>query len=120
MSYEVAEGQVLIHSGTRYPAGSIAPTECEAGKLCELGVLVIVAPPKDTARPTPERVPAAARSGFNPSDPATIRTVPLRSLPAVLAGIDDADALKALHQVEVRKGGLDAIEERLGELGVGL
>ena len=39
-------------------------------------------------------------------------------MPAALAGVSDVDTLRAMHEVESRKGGRDAIEERIGELEI--
>jgi hypothetical protein len=119
MSFEVAEGQTLIHSGTRYRAGALAPSDCDVDALCAVGVLVEVKRKKAAPRPNPERVPAAPRAGFDPSDPSTVRSLTLRELPAALAGVDDVDALKEMHEIEPRKGGKDAIEERIGEIEAG-
>ena len=119
MSYEVAEGQTLIHSGTRYSAGALAPSGCDAESLCAVGVLVEVRRKKTAPRPSPERGPAAPRAGFDPSDPSTVRSLTLRELPAALAGVDDVDALREMHEIESRKGGKDAIEERIGEIEAG-
>ena len=116
MSYEVAEGQELIHSGKRYKAGAIAPAGCDAASLCAVGVLVQIRKAMPAARPDPEPVPSSQRAGFDPSDPATIKNVTVKTMASALAGVDDVEALKAMHSVESRKGAKDAIEERLGEL----
>ena len=119
MSYEVAEGQELIHSGRRYKAGALAPSGCDIEALCAVGVLVEVVKAKPAARPEPEAVRVSARGGFNPADPATIKHVTIKAMAAALAGVDDVEALKAMHGAEARKGALDAIEERIGELETG-
>ena len=119
MSYEVAAGQELIHSGRRYRAGALAPSGCDVTALCSVGVLVEVVEAKASARPDPEAVRVSARGGFNPEDPATIKHVTIKAMAAALAGVDDVDALKAMHGAEARKGALDAIEERIGEIEAG-
>ena len=116
MSFEVAEGQELIHSGKRYKAGAIAPKDCDTAALCAAGVLVQIREAKPAERPDPEPVPSSKRAGFDPADPATIKNVTVKTIASALAGVDDAEALKAMHAVDSRKGAKDAIEERLGEL----
>ncbi|MAH45570.1 hypothetical protein CMI37_07060 [Candidatus Pacearchaeota archaeon] len=118
MSHEVAAGQELIHSGRRYPAGALAPAGCDVATLSALGVLVEVVEAKTPARPEPEAVRVSARGGFNPEDPATIKHVTIKAMPAALAGVSDLDTLRAMHSAESRKGGRDAIEERIGELEI--
>ena len=118
MSYEVAAGQELIHSGRRYRAGALAPSGCDVDTLCAVGVLVEVRKSQPASRPEPEPVPSSARGGFNPADPATIKHVTIKAMPAALAGVSDVDTLRAMHEVESRKGGRDAIEERIGELEI--
>ena len=119
MSHEVAEGQELIHSGRRYRAGALAPAGCDVDSLCAVGVLVEVVKAKTADRPAPESVRVSARGGFSPEDPATIKHVTIKAMAAALAGVDDVSTLKAMHEIETRKGGLDAIEERIGELEAG-
>jgi len=116
--YVVAPGQVLIHSGVRYPAGAVAPDSIDPDPLIEVGVLVEEA---DEKPPRPEPEPEKATTsipGFDKSDPGSITNVPIRVLPALLRTIEDADLLLELHEADTRKGGKDAIEERLGELEV--
>ena len=118
MTYEVTPGQCLIHSGVKYPAGSIAPSGVDADGLCAAGVLRLVEE-QPVVRPSPEpqdRVTAIA--GFDSSDPSSITNVPLRLLPNILKDIDDSDLLLEMHEADSRKGGRDLIEERIGELEV--
>jgi hypothetical protein len=116
MSYEVREGQCLIHSGIKYPAGSIAPSGVDADGLCAAGVLRLIEE-KAVDRPAPEpQARTTSVSGFDSSDPSSITNVPLRLLPNILKDIDDSQLLLEMHEADGRKGGRDLIEERLGEL----
>ena len=118
MSYEVCPGQTLIHNGTRYPSGSIAPADLpNISELTSLGVVQVV---EDTQparpKPVPRVVEVAPHGGFDVSDPETVKLVPLRHLTDCLSTVDDIETLRQMHEAETRKGGLDRIEERIGEL----
>ena len=115
--YEVCPGRLVINNRTRYPAGSLVPSIPELSDLIEDGAIRPVGggPPP---RPEPVSSPilSAPHAGFDPSTPSSISSVPLRFLSDCLATVDDTDVLHAMYAVETRKGGLDKIEERIGEL----
>ena len=116
MMYEVTPGQSLLHSGVKYPAGSIVPGGVEVDLLCAAGVIRLVEE-KVVVRPAPEpQGRSTAVDGFDASDASSVTNIPLRLLPNVLKDIDDADILLEMHEADSRKGGKDLIEERLGEL----
>ena len=116
MTYEVTPGQSLLHSGVKYPAGSIVPSGVEVDLLCAAGVIQLVEE-KVVVRPEPEvQARSTAVADFDVSDPSTISNVPLRLLPNVLKDINDPDLLIEMHSADSRKGGKDLIEERLGEV----
>ena len=116
MPHEVCPGRALLHSGTRYPAGSLVPPGVVTEALCSSGVLRETgAPPPE--RPQPEEVASPfAYPDFDASDPSSVTNVPLRVLPRLLKSIGDSDLLLEMHEADSRKGGRDLIEERLGEL----
>ena len=119
MAYEVSPGQCVLYSGTRYPSGSLVPSLPNLDELLRLGVVQVVER-KSTKRPEPVAAPADAtpNAGFDSSDPDSVKGVSLRHLSACLASVDSVEELQAMHEVETRKGGLDRIEERIGELTV--
>ena len=119
MAYEVCPGQCVLYSGTRYPEGALVPSLPNHDELMRLGVVRLVER-KSTKRPEPTvATPSAApHSGFDSSDPQSVKGVSLRHLAACLASVDSVVELQAMHEVETRKGGLDKIEERIGELTV--
>ena len=118
MAHEVAPGRCLLHSGTRYPAGSLVPDGVVTQGLCDAGVLREV-PTSSPERPAPEPQAAPpALPGFDPSDPSSVTNIPLRLLPRLLRSVEDMDLLLEMHEADTRKGGKDAIEERMGELEV--
>ena len=117
MQYEVCPGQMVINSGTRYPAGSLVPPIPESAELVAAGVIRVVDDAL-TVRPSPvvKVVGSAPHAAFNPADPSSVSAVPLRWLSACLATVDDLDVLAAMHAADSRKGGRDKIEERIGEV----
>ena len=119
MSHEVAPGRCLLHSGTRYPAGALVPDGIVTEGLCDAGVLREV-PTSSPKRPEPEAQSAPqVLPDFSPSDPSSVTNLPLRLLPRLLRSIEDMDLLLEMHEADTRKGGKDAIEERMGELEAG-
>ncbi len=118
MSYEVCPGQLVICGPVRYPEGSLVPTMPGIDELLELGIVREAAEKQEKPRPKPvkKEVLTPPHAGFDPADPSTVLDIPLRLLSDCLATVSDVDALKAMHAVEKRKGGLDRIEERIGEL----
>ena len=118
MPYEVAPGRCLLHSGTKYPSGSLVPPKHVSRELCDSGVVRLVEE-KVSERPDPEpQGRSTAVADFDASDASSVTNVPLRLLPNVLKDIDDADLLLEMHEADSRKGGKDLIEERIGELEV--
>ena len=117
MPYEVSPGQCVLFSGTRYPEGALVPSLPNHDELVRLGIVRAVER-KSTKRPEPTvATPSAApHAGFDSSDPASVKGVSLRHLSACLAAVDSVPDLQAMHDAETRKGGLDKIEERIGEL----
>ena len=119
MQYEVSPGRMVISNKTRYPAGSLVPELPDHASLEAAGAIRPVSggPPP---RPEPVSAPilAAPHAGFDSSVPSSISGIPLRFLSDCLATVDDLDELHAMYEVETRKGGLDKIEERIGELEV--
>jgi len=116
MPYEVAPGQCLLHSGIKYPSGSLVPSSVDPSGLCAAGVIRLIEE-KVSERPDPEpQGRSTAVADFDASDAASVTNVPLRLLPNVLKDIDDADILLEMHEADSRKGGKDLIEERIGEL----
>ena len=121
MKYEVCPGQTIVCNGTRYPSGSIAPDLPDLSDMVGLGIVRPVAG-SSPARPQPVArvVEAPPHAAFDPSDPPSVKLVPLRWLGDCLSTVEDGDILREMHAAETRKGGLDKIEERLGELDLGV
>jgi len=118
MQYEVCEGQLIVCGPVRYPAGSLVPAMPGIEELLASGVVREATAKQDKPRPEPVKreVLAPPDAGFDPADPSSVTKIPLRLLTDCLATVSDVDALKAMHDEETRKGGLDRIEERIGEL----
>lgn len=117
MSYEVCPGQAIICGGTRYPEGSLVSGIPGLDELEAAGVVRLVDDtPKPRPQPTVKEVLNPSHAGFDEDDPVSATKVPLRFLADCLATVSDVDKLRAMHEVEGRKGGLDKIEERIGEL----
>ena len=120
MTYEVCPNSTLFHNGVKYPAGALAPAGINADELCAVGAIRLI---ESGAPERPEPIQGTrsfSHAGYDPGDPETVTNVPLRLMPALMASVDDEDALYALHAADTRKGGRDLIEERLGELEVGV
>ena len=118
MLYEVCPGQLIICGPVRYPEGSLLPTMPGIDELLAAGVIREAKGKQEKSRPEPvkKEVLTPPDAGFDPADPSSVTKVPLRLLTDCLATVSDLDALKAMHDEETRKGGLDRIEERIGEL----
>jgi|TARA_R110002012_G_scaffold264913_2_gene448315 hypothetical protein len=100
-----------------YPAGSLVPVFDGIEELVENGTLrAVVVEKKKRPEPVKPKSKGVPHAAFVVDDPATGPLVPLRYLSDCLAMVDDIDVLKAMHELEGRKGGKDRIEERIGEL----